>query len=129
MSWFNRGFLELQRIDWQTPALVLEKLIRGQAVHEIAGWKDLHGGSQADRRCFAFFHPALPEEPLIFIEVALDRGITHGAAAARRRTRRRWIRRDADAAMFYSITNCQEGLRGVSFGNLLIKQVAHGLRP
>jgi malonyl-CoA decarboxylase len=126
-SWFNRGFLALQRIDWRTPAVTLERLIEYEAVHQIQGWHDLRRRLEADRRCFAFFHPALPEEPLIFIEVALTRGMSADVQplidprspvddAAR-----------ADTAMFYSITNCQEGLRGVSFGNVLIKQVVDDL--
>jgi len=126
-SWFNRGFLVLQRIDWRTSALVLEKLIKYEAVHEIQGWTDLRRRLQADRRCYAFFHPALPDEPVIFIEVALTRGVStrvqplldlHSAVTDPA---------SADCAIFYSITNCQEGLRGVSFGNLLIKQVAEHL--
>jgi malonyl-CoA decarboxylase len=95
-SWFNRGFLELRRIDWQTPAAVLEKLITYEAVHEIVGWEDLRRRLAGDRRCFAFFHPALPGEPLIFVEVALTQGLASAAqpllapcegdeAAARRR--------------------------------------------
>jgi len=76
IAWFNRGFLELRRIDWRTSALVLEKLIRYEAVHEIQGWNDLHRRLEADRRCYAFFHPALPDEPIIFIEAALTRGMT-----------------------------------------------------
>lgn len=126
-SWFNRGFLTLQRIDWRTSAIVLEKLIQYEAVHQIQGWDDLRRRLQADRRCYAFFHPALPDEPVIFIEVAL----THGMSAMVQPlldpespisdTAR------ADCAIFYSITNCQEGLRGISFGNFLIKQVAEDL--
>jgi malonyl-CoA decarboxylase len=131
-SWFNRGFLELRRIDWQSPAAVLEKLIAYEAVHEIKGWDDLRRRLAPDRRCFAFFHPALPGEPLIFVEVALVEGLatavppllsqdtdeeTAGARAAR-----------ADTALFYSISNCQDGLRGVSFGNFLIKQVVEDLQ-
>jgi malonyl-CoA decarboxylase len=126
-SWFNRGFLGLQRIEWRTSALVLERLIEYEAVHQIQGWRDLRRRLEADRRCYAFFHPALPDEPLIFIEVALVSGmparvqplidpaapVTDPAAA--------------DCAVFYSITNCQEGLRGVSFGNFLIKQVVEEL--
>jgi malonyl-CoA decarboxylase len=131
-SWFNRGFLELRRIDWQTPAAVLEKLIAYEAVHEIQGWTDLRRRLAADRRCFAFFHPALPGEPLIFVEVALVEGLAGaiqpllasdcGDGVARLREAR------ADAAMFYSISNCQDGLRGVSFGNFLIKQVVAELQ-
>ncbi len=131
-SWFNRGFLELRRIDWNTPAAVLEKLIRYEAVHEIDGWPDLRRRLAADRRCFGFFHPALPGEPLIFVEVALVEGLAEavqpllapdedGDAQAARGRR-------ADTAIFYSISNCQEGLRGVSFGNFLIKQVVEELK-
>jgi malonyl-CoA decarboxylase len=131
-SWFNRGFLELRRIDWQTPAAVLEKLIAYEAVHEIQGWDDLRRRLAPDRRCFGFFHPALPGEPLIFVEVALVQGLSSaiqpllardgGEDAAREREAR------ADTAIFYSISNCQEGLRGVSFGNFLIKQVVEELK-
>ena len=131
-SWFNRGFLELRRIDWQSPAAVLEKLITYEAVHEIKGWADLRRRLAPDRRCFAFFHPALPGEPLIFVEVALVEGLaasvqpllaldTDPAAATIRAAR-------ADTAIFYSISNCQSGLRGVSFGNFLIKQVVAELQ-
>jgi malonyl-CoA decarboxylase len=126
-SWFNRGFLRLERIDWRTPAIILEKLIEYEAVHAIQGWRDLRRRLETDRRCFAFFHPQLPDEPIIFIEVALTRSmsahiqplldVSSPVSAA-----------NCDCAMFYSITNCQEGLRGISFGNLLIKQVAEELR-
>ncbi len=123
-SWFNRGFLTLQRIDWHTPAFVLEKLIEYEAVHEISGWRDLRRRLQADRRCFGFFHPALPDEPLIFIEVALVKGISDAIAPLLTLDAPVGNPEKADTAVFYSITNCQPGLRGVSFGNLLIKQVA-----
>ena len=127
-SWFNRGFLRLERIDWRTPALVLEKLIDYEAVHAIRGWWDLRRRLEGDRRCFAFFHPQLPDEPIIFIEVAL----THGMSAQVQPLLDKDSPVDspltADCAMFYSITNCQEGLRGISFGNLLIKQVAEELK-
>ncbi len=126
-SWFNRGFLRLERIDWRTPALILEKLIEYEAVHEIAGWKDLHRRLASDRRCFAFFHPALPEEPLIFIEVALTERISTTVAPLLDPESPEANPAQADCAMFYSITNCQDGLRGISFGNLLIKQVVHEL--
>ncbi len=126
-SWFNRGFLTLQRIDWHTPAIVLEKLIEYEAVHEISGWHDLRRRLQADRRCFAFFHPALPNEPLIFIEVALVKGISSAVAPLLDHQAPVGDPTRADTAVFYSITNCQPGLRGVSFGNLLIKQVAQRL--
>jgi malonyl-CoA decarboxylase len=131
-SWFNRGFLQLRRIDWQSPAAVLEKLIAYEAVHEIKGWADLRRRLAPDRRCFAFFHPALPGEPLIFVEVALVEGLATSMppllsqdvdeAAARAQAVR------ADTAIFYSISNCQDGLRGISFGNFLIKQVVEELQ-
>ncbi|MGD9805910.1 MAG: malonyl-CoA decarboxylase [Hyphomicrobiaceae bacterium] len=129
-SWFNRGFLVLRRIDWQTPAVILEKIIRYEAVHEIQGWDDLRRRlDPADRRCFAFFHPSLIDEPLIFVEVALTRDVVGNiqdligdppplASEARAAP---------TTAIFYSISNCQEGLRGISFGNFLIKQVVEEL--
>ena len=126
-SWFNRGFLSIERIDWRTPAIVLEKLIEYEAVHEISGWPDLRRRLQSDRRCFGFFHPALPDEPLIFIEVALTRGIASAIQPLLAVDAPVADADKADTAMFYSITNCQPGLRGVSFGNLLIKQVAQKL--
>jgi malonyl-CoA decarboxylase len=127
-SWFNRGFLQLERISWKTPAFILEKLITYESVHEIRGWDDLHRRLADDRRCFAFFHPALPEEPLIFVEVALTRGLANSIQevlsapipAAD-------FQFKPDAAIFYSINNCQPGLTGVSFGNFLIKQVTDSL--
>jgi malonyl-CoA decarboxylase len=126
-SWFNRGFLTLERIDWRTPAIILEKLIQYEAVHAISGWKDLHRRLEADRRCFAFFHPALPDEPLIFIEVALTKGMSSAVQPLLDLDSPVADPGTADTAIFYSITNCQEGLRGISFGNLLIKQVAQEL--
>ena len=122
-SWFNRGFLELRRIDWGTPAAILEKLIEYEAVHEIQGWSDLRRRLQEDRRCFAFFHPALPEEPLIFVQVALTRGIP---AAIQPLLDIRSAQADlarVDTAAFYSISNCLDGLRNISFGAFLLKQV------
>ena len=127
-SWFNRGFLRLERIDWRTSAMVLEKLIRYEAVHAIQGWGDLRRRLESDRRCFAFFHPQLPDEPLIFIEVALTRGMSARVQPLLQMDSSVAPTADADCAIFYSITNCQEGLRGVSFGNLLIKQVAEDLK-
>jgi malonyl-CoA decarboxylase len=123
-SWFNRGFLVLRRIDWSTPAVVLEKIIRYEAVHQIRDWDDLRARiDPPDRRCYAFFHPALIDEPLIFVEVALTRDIPRGIAPILA-TRREPLDPDrATTAVFYSISNCQRGLAGVSFGSFLIKQV------
>jgi malonyl-CoA decarboxylase len=127
-SWFNRGFLRLERIDWRTPAIVLEKLIQYEAVHAVQGWPDLRRRLEGDRRCFAFFHPQLRDEPLIFIEVALTRGISAQVQPLLAIDAPVAATTQADCAIFYSITNCQEGLRGISFGNLLIKQVAEELK-
>ena len=126
-SWFNRGFLELQRIDWNTPASILEKLIEYEAVHAIDGWQDLRRRLAADRRCFAFFHPALPDDPLIFVEVALLNTLADKIEPIIRAPIEAGSELTADTAIFYSISNCQPGLRNVSFGNLLIKQVASDL--
>jgi len=123
-SWFNRGFLVLRRIDWSTPAIVLEKIIRYEAVHEIGGWDDLRRRiDPPDRRCYAFFHPALVDEPLIFVEVALTREIPGAIAPILNPEREVVVNDRARTAVFYSISNCQRGLAGVSFGNFLIKQV------
>ena len=127
-SWFNRGFLRLERIDWRTPAIVLEKLIEYEAVHAVQGWRDLRRRLEGDRCCFAFFHPQLRDEPLIFIEVALTRGISAQVQPLLAIDAPVAATAQADCAIFYSITNCQEGLRGISFGNLLIKQVAEELK-
>jgi malonyl-CoA decarboxylase len=127
-SWFNRGFLELRRIDWRTPAIVLEKLIAYEAVHEIRGWPDLRRRLERDRRCFAFFHPALPDEPLIFVEVALTRGMAPSIQPLIDLTSAPGDPSKADTAVFYSINNCLEGLRNISFGAFLIKQVVHELQ-
>jgi malonyl-CoA decarboxylase len=131
-SWFNRGFLALRRIDWQSPAAVLEKLIAYEAVHEIKGWDDLRRRLAPDRRCFAFFHPALAGEPLIFVEVALVQGLaTAMSPLLARETDEEAARAQAacaDTAIFYSISNCQDGLRRISFGNFLIKQVVEELQ-
>jgi malonyl-CoA decarboxylase len=131
-SWFNRGFLELRRIDWQSPAAVLEKLIAYEAVHAIKGWDDLRRRLAPDRRCFAFFHPALPGEPLIFVEVALVEGLATSMPPLLSQDVEEHTARaqaaGADTAIFYSISNCQDGLRGVSFGNFLIKQVVEELQ-
>ena len=128
-SWFNRGFLVLRRIDWSTSASTLEKIIDYEAVHEIRGWEDLRRRlDPADRRCFGFFHPSLVDEPLIFVEVALTRDIPQSIQEL--------LGAEAEpvpehivptTAVFYSISNCQKGLQGISFGNFLIKQVAEDL--
>ncbi len=123
-SWFNRGFLVLRRIDWSTSASVLEKIIRYEAVHEIRDWADLRRRiDPPDRRCYAFFHPALVDEPLIFVEVALTREIPAAIAPILSDKREPVEPQRATAAVFYSITNCQRGLAGVTFGHFLIKQV------
>ena len=124
-SWFNRGFLELHRIDWRTPALVLEKIIEYEAVHEILDWEDLRRRLQGDRRCFGFFHPSLPDEPLIFVEVALCKGLAGSVTDLLFGKVEPDV--EADTAIFYSISNCQRGLTGISFGNFLIKQVVREL--
>jgi malonyl-CoA decarboxylase len=124
-SWFNRGFLVLRRIDWSTPASVLEKIIRYEAVHQIRDWDDLrHRIDPSDRRCYAFFHPALIDEPLIFVEVALTREVPAAIAPILTLQRDVITPDKASTAVFYSISNCQRGLAGVSFGHFLIKQVA-----
>jgi malonyl-CoA decarboxylase len=128
-SWFNRGFLVLRRIDWHTPANVLEKIIRYEAVHAIEDWDDLRRRLEpADRRCFAFFHPQLVDEPLIFVEVALTGEIPKRIDDLLSEQREVLPASAATTAVFYSISNCQEGLRGISFGNFLIKQVAEDLK-
>lgn len=127
-SWFNRGFLLLRRIDWSTPADVLEKIIRYEAVHEIDGFEDLRRRvAPPDRRCFGFFHPQMPDDPLIFVEVALTRGAPVAIGALLDESRDVLDAGDADTAAFYSISNTQAGLRGISFGNFLIKQVVDEL--
>jgi len=128
-SWFNRGFLDLRRITWATSATVLERLIRYEAVHAIQGWDDLRRRlDPPDRRCFAFFHPALADEPLIFVEVALARGMPDAIGPILAEDRVSLVAKDATTAVFYSISNCQKGLRGVAFGNLLIKQAVLELK-
>ncbi|MGH1361091.1 MAG: malonyl-CoA decarboxylase [Burkholderiaceae bacterium] len=127
-SWFNRGFLVMRHIDWQSPASLLEKIIAYEAVHAIHDWDDLRRRLQpADRRCFAFFHPAMPDEPLIFVEVALLKGKPDSIEQVLANDREPIDPDKTDTAIFYSISNCQNGLKGVSFGNFLIKQVAQDL--
>jgi len=122
--WFDVGFLDLRRIDWRTPAALLEKLIAYEAVHAIHSWSDLKNRLDSDRRCFAFFHPRMPDEPLIFVEVALVDGMAGDVHRLLDETAPTRDPGDANTAIFYSISNCQEGLAGVSFGNFLIKRVA-----
>jgi malonyl-CoA decarboxylase len=126
-SWFNRGFLQLRRIDWKTPAAILEKLIAYEAVHAIHGFPDLKRRLERDRRCFAFFHPALEDEPLIFVEVAFVDEMPADVAPILETGSAVGDPRRARCAVFYSITSCQPGLKGISFGNFLIKQVAEDL--
>ena len=127
-SWFNRGFLEMRRIDWRTPAVVLERIIRYEAVHAIQDWDDLRRRiDPPDRRLYAFFHPALPDEPLIFVEVALTVDLPDAIGPVLATEREPLDPARARVAAFYSISNCQVGLRGVSFGSFLIKQVATDL--
>jgi malonyl-CoA decarboxylase len=128
-SWFNRGFLVLRRIDWSTPANILEQIIRYEAVHEIRDWNDLRRRiDPIDRRCYAFFHPQLTDEPLIFVEVALTETIPAAIAPLLAAERQLVPVERARTAVFYSISNTQKGLGGISFGSFLIKQVAEELR-
>ena len=122
-SWFNRGFLHLEQIDWESPAALLQKIMAYEAVHPMAGWADLRRRLADDRRCFAFFHPALPDEPLIFVEVALVRGMASAVRPLISDPGEMLDPAKADTAIFYAINNCRVGLVGISFGNFLIKQV------
>ena len=127
--WFNPSFLVLESIDWSTPANILEKIIAYEAVHEINSWDDLRARlAPDDRKCFAFFHPLMPNEPLIFVEVALSNKIPNTINEIITIDRSVTLNQDINTAVFYSISNCQEGLSGISFGNFLIKQVAHKLK-
>lgn len=127
-SWFNRGFLVLRPINWESPAHILEKIIAYEAVHAIDSWSDLRRRLEpSDRRCFAFFHPAMPDEPLIFVEVALTKGVANSVQDLLAEAREVLPSEEADTAVFYSISNCQAGLASISFGNSLIKQVAADL--
>jgi malonyl-CoA decarboxylase len=128
VSWFNRGFLVLRPISWESPAHILEKITAYEAVHAIDSWSDLRRRLEpGDRRCFAFFHPSMPDEPLIFVEVALTQGIPNSVQSVLAEDRAPMSADDADTAVFYSISNCQAGLASISFGNSLIKQVAYDL--
>jgi malonyl-CoA decarboxylase len=127
--WFNSSFLVLEKIDWSTPANVLEKIIEYEAVHEINSWNDLRARlAPNDRQCFAFFHPLIPEDPLIFVEVALTNGIPESIESVIKIDRDEIEYNKINTAVFYSISNCQDGLAGISFGNFLIKKVAHKLK-
>jgi malonyl-CoA decarboxylase len=127
-AWFDVGFLELQRINWNSPASLLEKLIQYEAVHEIRGWDDLKNRLDADRRCYAFFHPRMPAEPLIFVEVALTDRLANNVLGLLDEDAPVFDVERADTAIFYSISNTQVGLRGVSFGNFLLKRVVDDLK-
>lgn len=128
VSWFNRGFLVLRPINWETPAHILEKIIAYEAVHAIDSWDDLRRRMQPeDRCCFAFFHLSMPDEPLIFVEVALTQGIANSVQSVLSDNRQEISVDEADTAVFYSISNCQQGLNSISFGNSLIKQVVADL--
>ena len=127
--WFNPSFLVLEKIDWETPANILEKIIEYEAVHEINSWDDLRARlAPVDRQCFAFFHPLIPNDPLIFVEVALTTGIPKSIQKIINLDRQEIEIEDANTAIFYSISNCHNGLLGISFGNFLIKQVANNLK-
>lgn len=127
-SWFNRGFLVLRQINWDSPAAILEKLIEYEAVHEIRTWDDLRSRLHPkDRRCFAFFHPAMPDDPLIFVVVALTKTIPGSIQDVLADDRQECTEDEATTAVFYSISNCQDGLAGISFGDSLIKQVVRDL--
>ena len=127
--WFNPSFLVLEKIDWETPANILEKIIEYEAVHEINSWDDLRARlAPIDRQCFAFFHPLIPNDPLIFVEVALTTGIPKSIQKIINVDRQEIEIEDANTAIFYSISNCHNGLLGISFGNFLIKKVAKNLK-
>ena len=127
--WFNPSFLVLERIDWETPANILEKIIQYEAVHEINSWDDLRARlAPEDRQCFAFFHPLIPNDPLIFVEVALCSGVPKSIQKIIKIDRQEIDIEEANTAIFYSISNCHNGLLGISFGNFLIKEVAKNLK-
>lgn len=128
ISWFNKGFLELRQISWDSPAAVLEKIIDYEAVHQINGWDDLRSRLRNDRRCFAFFHPALHDDPLVFVEIALTENLPDAIAPLLQQERELAAPEQASTVVFYSISNCHPGLAGVSFGNFLIKNVVEELQ-
>lgn len=127
-TWFDVGLLEMHQIDWQSPAALLEKLVAYEAVHEIHSWQDLRHRLNMDRRCYAFFHPNMPDEPLIFVEVALTNGIAGSIQTLLDDSTPDVAPEQADTAIFYSISNAQQGLQGISFGNFLIKRVVETLK-
>jgi len=126
-QWFDVGLLELERLTWNTPAALLEKLIDYEAVHAIESWADLRGRLGPGRRCYAFLHPGMPGDPLIFVEVALERGVPSSVRDLLDHEAERFVATEADTAVFYSISNCHRGLAGVSLGDFLIKRVAEQL--
>ena len=126
-SWFDVGFLELRQLTWHEPASLLEKLIEYEAVHEISSWHDLRNRLDSDRRCFAFFHPCMPEEPLIFVEIALVKGMASNVQILLDEKAPAINPGTANTAIFYSITNTQAGLQGIRFGGFLIKRVVDHL--
>lgn len=128
ISWFNKGFLELRSIDWSSPAAVLEKIIAYEAVHQVNGWDDLRGRLREDRRCFAFFHPAMGNDPLVFVEVAFTDAVPDAIAPLLDPKRDTIDSDEVNTVVFYSISNCHPGLAGISFGNFLIKNVVEVLR-
>jgi malonyl-CoA decarboxylase len=128
ISWFNKGFLELRKIDWSSPAMVLEKIIDYEAVHEINGWDDLRSRLREDRRCFAFFHPALANDPLVFVEIALTDSVPGDLSPLLMLERDTPPAKRINTVVFYSISNCHPGLAGISFGNFLIKNVVEELK-
>jgi malonyl-CoA decarboxylase len=128
ISWFNKGFLELRRMDWSSPARVLEKIITYEAVHRINGWDDLRSRLQDDRRCFAFFHPALVDDPLVMVEIALTDAVPDALAPLLLQNREPPALDKVNTVVFYSISNCHPGLAGITFGNFLIKNVVDELK-
>lgn len=128
ISWFNKGFLELRRVDWSSPANVLERIIQYEAVHEINGWDDLRSRLREDRRCFAFFHPALDNDPLVFVEIALTDSIPQALPPLLLQERAVPQGKRVNTVVFYSISNCHPGLAGITFGNFLIKSVVEELK-